>query len=150
MVLLGFGLRANAPALAKPQADTATITVDNLARELQRQGIVYWRVVLAQAIVETGWEFNSALYRQTNNFIGMRIPGSRPSTRSGEHRGYSKYARWQDCVADIKIWQDHFWKGGTRDQYIAKLHRVWAQAPDYAAHLHKLVREFDERFPEKA
>jgi hypothetical protein len=146
LVIMGIGVNAQAPR--STQAAIGQISIDNLAAELQRQGILHWRVVLAQAVVEAGWDFSSTLYRSTNNFIGMRVPGSRPSTRIGQHNGYSAYAAWQDCVADIKIWQDHFWKGGTRDEYIAKLHRVWAQSPDYSAHLHRLVKRFDALYPE--
>ena len=152
LFLLGIGTKAQAPA-AKPIEHTvviADITVDNLARELQSQGISFWRVVLAQAIIETGWEFNSNVYRNTNNFIGMRVPGSRPSMRVGSYHGYSAYTSWQDCVADIRLWQDNYWNGGTRDAYIAKMNRVWAEAPDYGYHINKLVKKLDERFPAKA
>lgn len=150
LVVLSLGLRAQAPSTVSADSSVNTITVHKLALELQKQGVLHWRVVLAQAIVETGWDFNSALYQRTHNFIGMRVPGSRPSTRNGEHKGYSSYATWQDCVADIKIWQDHFWKGGSRQQYLDKISRVWAQAPDYVSHLHKLIARFDQEYPDRA
>lgn len=149
-MLWAITIRAQAPA-SEAEFDEAdpvvAISVDNLALELQKQGVIYWRVVLSQAIIETGWNFNSAVFRNANNFIGMRIPGARPSMRNGAYRGYSAYAKWQDCVADIKIWQEYFWKGGTREQYVAKMNRVWAQAPDYGYHIRKLLKKFDERFP---
>jgi len=148
-MLWAITIRAQAPAAENEfsEAAPASISVDNLALELQEQGVIYWRVVLSQAVIETGWNFNSAVFRNANNFIGMRIPGARPSMRSGAYRGYSAYAKWQDCVADIKIWQEHFWKGGTREQYIAKMNRVWALAPDYGYHIRKLVKTFDDRYP---
>lgn len=148
LALFGPGLRAQAPPADSVNVTPSRITVDNLAMELQRQGVAHWKVVLAQAIVETGWEFDSPLFLKTNNFIGMRVPSSRPSRRIGEHKGYSAYATWQDCVADVKLWQDHFWKGGSREQYIAKIGRVWAEVADYTSHLTKLIAKFDRQYPE--
>lgn len=152
LILGGLSISAHAPTskpeeLKTPEPAAVEISIESLANELQRQGLVHWRVVLAQAVVETGWEFNSSVFKNANNFIGMRVPNSRPSTRAGVYKGYSAYATWQDCVADVKLWQGHCWKGGTRDEYIEKLGRTWAEAPNYEAHLHKLVVQFEEQFP---
>jgi len=139
-----------APHTTSSDTQYAEITIENLAKELQRQGIVHWRVVLAQAVVEAGWSFESNVFRNSNNFIGMRVPAARPSRRVGTYNGYSAYATWQDCVADIRLWQQHFWKGGSREDYIAKLHRVWAEDPAYGSLLQKLVVKFETMFPSRA
>lgn len=121
------------------------ISVERLAKELIRTRIVHWEVVLAQGIIEAGWKFESPLFRLTNNFIGMRVPGSRQSTRTGVFNGYSSYATWQDCVKDIKLWQDRFWKGGTRGEYIALMNRIWAESADYNMALRLITRKIDKK-----
>lgn len=122
---------------------TRPISVEHMAKELMRAGVAHWQVVLAQSITEAGWQYNSYLFRETNNFIGMRVPGSRPSMRTDHYRGYSKYARWEDCVQDVKIWQSHFWKGGTQMAYISRMHNVWAESPAYRLTLISIVKRLE-------
>ena len=130
-------------ASTEPKA-TEPITMVNLAKELIQQDIIHWKVVLAQAIVETGWNFDSYLFKNSNNLVGMRVPATRPSARIGEFKGYSKYATWQDCIKDIKYWQAQNWKGGTRDEYIDLMQRIWAESPDYRAFLYMVIGRIDK------
>lgn len=127
-----------------PTPFTRPISVENMAKELLRAGVAHWKVVLAQSITEAGWTYNSYLFRQTNNFIGMRVPGSRPSMRTDHYRGYSKYDRWEDCVKDVKIWQDHFWRGGSQSAYISRMHNVWAESPAYRLSLISIVARLEQ------
>ncbi len=126
-----------------PRNDDKKMTIENLADELIRQDVAHWRVVLAQAIVESGWNFDSYLFRRTNNFIGMRIPYARESTRVGSFKGYSVYATWQDCVKDIKLWQEHNWAGGTEEEYIALMHKIWSESPRYYSAVHSVIKRID-------
>jgi hypothetical protein len=131
------------PAITLPP--TRPITVENLAKELHRQGVDQWIVVLAQGIIESGWEFDSNLFRETNNFIGMRVPGGRPSMRNGEFKGYSTYARWEDCVADIRLWQDHNWRGRSHSGYISMMQLIWAESPLYLSALYAISRRLEKQ-----
>jgi len=119
------------------------MTIENLAAELIRQDVDHWRVVLAQAIVESGWNFDSYLFRHTNNFIGMRIPYARKSTRVGSYKGYSVYATWKDCVKDIKLWQESNWEGGSEEEYIALMHKIWSESPQYYSAVNSVMRRVD-------
>lgn len=119
------------------------LNVVNLGKELLRQGIDQWEVVLAQGITEAGWSFSSDVCRNANNFIGMRVPGGRPSTRIGTYKGYSKYETWQDCVRDIKLWQEQNWYGGSRSAYINMMHRIWAESPIYRLALLTISNRID-------
>ncbi len=119
------------------------MTIENLAEELIRQDVDHWRVVLAQAIVESGWNFDSYLFRHTNNFIGMRIPYARESTRVGSFKGYSVYATWKDCVKDIKLWQENNWDGGSEEEYIALMHKIWSESPRYYSAVYSVMRRVD-------
>ncbi len=122
------------------------ITLDNLANELIANNIEHWDVVMAQAILEAGWEFSSPLFHKTNNFVGMRVPNGRPSMRIGAFRQYSVYGTWKDCVQDIKLWQDQNWHGGSQGQYIHMMHRIWAQSPDYQRQLSIITRKMNHRY----
>lgn len=127
----------------KPEGDTAPLTLTNLAGELIRNDIDHWQVVMAQAIVESGWNFDSPLFVRTNNFGGMRIPRNRQSMRVGEFKGYSTYKCWQDCVKDIKYWQEQNWEGGTQDEYIQMVDTYWAESPVYARELRKVINRIN-------
>jgi Mannosyl-glycoprotein endo-beta-N-acetylglucosaminidase len=120
------------------------ISVELLAKALIRHDLHQWKIVLAQAVTESGWEFSSGLYRTTHNFIGMRIPGNRESARSGRMNGYSTYDSWEDCVQDIKLWQDSFWKGGSYMGYINLMNRIWAESPDYKSALINIKYQLDK------
>lgn len=130
----------------KPDSHSESINLENLARELIINDVEHWIVVMSQGIVEAGWQFNSPLFKRTNNFIGMRIPGNRESMRVGEHKGYSVYATWQDCVKDIKLWQQKSWKGGTKEQYIDLMQSRWAESPEYKQALHSVIKKLDRMF----
>lgn len=127
---LGYSSQAHAQEWL-PKKTEETITITNLAKELIRQDVDHWKVVLAQAIVESGWDFDSYLFQKTNNFIGMRIPYARKSTRVGEFKQYSVYASWKDCVKDVKMWQEKSWDGGNEQAYIQLMQNIWAESPQY-------------------
>lgn len=122
---------------------TRPISVEDMSKELMRQGIAHWMVVLAQSIVEAGWQYDSGLFRLTNNFIGMRVPNNRPSMRDSIFRGYSSYARWEDCVHDVRLWQSHNWKGGSRLDYISLMQNIWAESPAYRLALLNIVKRLE-------
>ena len=52
----------------KPNSHLPDLTIPNLYTEIKRNGILYPKVVLAQAILETGW-FTSPLCRDRHNLI---------------------------------------------------------------------------------
>lgn len=124
------------------QVDARNVDPYQLAHELQKQEIDQWQVVLAQAIVESGWDIDSRVFKETGNFCGMRVPGQRPSMRNGIYKGYSSYSHWRDCVTDIKFWQKQNWKGGNREKYLDALHK-WAEDPNYRALLYSVLRRID-------
>jgi hypothetical protein len=139
------GLLVATPAISTPFVVpyTRPISVENMSKELVRQGVAHWIVVLAQSIVESGWQYDSGLFRLTNNFIGMRVPKNRPSMRDSIFKGYSSYARWEDCVHDVLLWQSHNWDGGSRLEYISLMQNIWAESPAYRLALLNIVRRLE-------
>lgn len=49
------------------------LTIPNLYKEIIRNGILYPKIVLAQAILETGW-FRSSVCRNKHNLFGLTNP----------------------------------------------------------------------------
>lgn len=89
------------------------LTVANLYAELKRQGLKHPKIVLAQAILESGW-FRSDLTRTHNNIFGIR-------TRKGP---YQKFDSWIDCVSGYRDLVQYKFKGRTQTEYYAFLKSI--------------------------
>ena len=64
------------------------LTIPNLYKEIKRNGILYPKIVLAQAILETGW-FRSPLCRHRHNLFGL----TNPQTKT-----YYEFDHWTESV----------------------------------------------------
>ena len=74
--------------LEKPDAGLPELTIYNLYKEIVRNGIRHPKIVLAQAILETGW-FRSRACRNQNNLFGLTNP------RTGQ---YYAFGHWTESV----------------------------------------------------
>ena len=54
-------------------SDLPELTIPNLLAEIEKNGIKYPKIVLAQAILETGW-FKSPVCRNKHNLFGLTNP----------------------------------------------------------------------------
>jgi len=105
-------------------------TPQNLQSEIQKQGIVYPDVALAQAKLESG-NFNSPIFKENNNLFGMKLAQVRKTTATGKNRGHAKYNSWQDSVMDYKLWQDSNGMSKLpKGVYIKKLSDIYCMPPD--------------------
>ena len=103
---------------------------ENLEKEINKQGIKYPDIVMAQAKIESG-HFTSAIFKENNNLFGMKLPAQRKTTAIGKNRGHAKYETWQDSVKDYKIWQDTLgWSSLPKEMYIQKLSDKYCMPPD--------------------
>ena len=103
---------------------------ENLEKEINKQGIKYPDIVMAQAKIESG-HFTSAIFKENNNLFGMKLPAQRKTTAIGKNRGHAKYETWQDSVEDYKIWQDTLgWSSLPKEAYIQKLSDKYCMPPD--------------------
>ena len=75
------------------------LTIRSLRLEIAKNGIKHPRIVLRQAILETGW-LKSYNCTERNNIFGFRTSE------------YLVFDSWQDCVRYYKDWQDRKYKGG--------------------------------------
>lgn len=78
------------------------LTIPNLYKEIKRNGIPYPKIVLAQAILETGW-FRSPLCRHRHNLFGL----TNPQTKT-----YYEFDHWTESVKAYYTKVQYKYKGG--------------------------------------
>lgn len=92
-------------------------TQEQVAKELQRQQVPHWEIVLAQARLETG-NFTSRNCKVRHNLFGIKHNGK-----------YTTYRRWQESITDYKKCISARYNGG---DYYAFLRRIkYAKDPQY-------------------
>ena len=74
--------------ITKSENNLPELTIPNLYKEIIRNGILYPKIVLAQAILETGW-FRSSVCRNKHNLFGLTNP------RTGQ---YYEFNHWTESV----------------------------------------------------
>lgn len=105
------------------------LTVPNLLREIHRNGIKHPKIVLAQAILETGW-FTSSVCRNKNNLFGLTNP------RTGN---YYEFGHWTDSVRAYYSKVQYRYKGGN---YLIWLRDIgYAEDPGYIRAVIKVLRQ---------
>lgn len=78
------------------------LTIPNLYAEIKKNNIKYPKIVLAQAILETGW-FKSSVCRNKNNLFGL----TNPHTKT-----YYEFDHWTESVAAYYSKVQYRYKGG--------------------------------------
>lgn len=78
------------------------LTIPNLYKEIIRNGILYPKIVLAQAILETGW-LRSSVCRNKHNLFGLTNP------RTGK---YYEFNHWTESVQAYYTKVQYKYKGG--------------------------------------
>ena len=95
------------------------LTIPNLYTEIIRNGIRHPKIVLAQAILETGW-FTSPVCRNKHNLFGL------PNPRTGK---YFEFGHWTESVRAYYTKVQYKYKGGN---YLLWLRDIgYAENPNY-------------------
>lgn len=114
----------------KPNGHLPELTIPNLYTEIKRNGILYPKVVLAQAILETGW-FTSPLCRDRHNLFGLTNP------RTGK---YYEFGHWSESVRAYYAKVQYKYKREDGN-YLLWLKRIgYAEAPDYVPAVISVLR----------
>jgi flagellum-specific peptidoglycan hydrolase FlgJ len=92
-VLFCFGLMGAGGA--------APLTISNVAKEIRLQGIKHEKIVLAQALHETGNFSCTKCSLEKNNLFGFRYK-----------KKYLEFDNWKESVAYYARWQNRHYKGG--------------------------------------
>lgn len=104
------------------------LTIPNLYAEIIRNGIRHPKIVLAQAILETGW-FTSPVCRNKHNLFGLTNP------RTGK---YFEFNHWTESVRAYYTKVQYKYKGGN---YLLWLHKIgYAEDPRYVCEVISILK----------
>lgn len=104
------------------------LTIPNLYKEIIRNGILYPKIVLAQAILETGW-FRSSVCRNKHNLFGLTNP------RTGK---YYEFNHWTESVRAYYTKVQYKYKGGN---YLLWLEKIgYAENPMYKEAIYCILK----------
>lgn len=108
------------------------LTIPNLYKEIIRNGILYPKIVLTQAILETGW-FRSSVCKNKHNLFGLTNP------RTGK---YYEFNHWTESVRAYYTKVQYKYKGGN---YLFWLDEIgYAEDLNYISSLIRILKMFDE------
>lgn len=118
----------NVDDIIKAENQLPALTIPNLYKEIIRNGILYPKIVLAQAILETGW-FRSSVCRNKHNLFGLTNP------RTGK---YYEFNHWTESVQAYYTKVQYKYKGGN---YLLWLDEIgYAEDPKYIIQLNKVFQ----------
>lgn len=104
------------------------LTIPNLYKEIIRNGILYPKIVLAQAILETGW-FRSSVCRNKHNLFGLTNPRTRK---------YYEFNHWTESVRAYYTKVQYKYKGGN---YLLWLEEIgYAENPMYKEAIYCILK----------
>ena len=99
-------------------------TIEQVRDEIQRNGIEYPEIVLAQSILETGW-FKSYGCTHRKNLFGFYWKGS-----------FKQWDTWEESVKYYADWQRRHYKGGDYYEFLIK--KGYAEDEGYTLKLRQL------------
>lgn len=114
--------------ITKSENHLPELTIPNLYKEIIRNGILYPKIVLAQAILETGW-FSSSVCQNKHNLFGLTNP------RTGK---YYEFNHWTESVRAYYTKVQYKYKGGN---YLLWLDEIgYAENPNYLKVIIKVIK----------
>lgn len=113
-----------------PKSELPELTIPNLYAEIIQNGIRHPKIVLAQAILETGW-FTSPVCRNKHNLFGLTNP------RTGK---YFEFDHWTESVLAYYTKVQYRYKGGN---YLLWLRNIgYAEDPRYVCSLSRILEQY--------
>lgn len=113
----------------KQGKDLPELTIPNLLAEMKKNNIKYPKIVLAQAILETGW-FKSSVCRNKHNLFGLTNPRT---------KDYYEFNHWTESVKAYYTKVQYRYKGGN---YLLWLDKIgYAEKKTYVRALIKLLKQ---------
>ena len=114
--------------ITKSENHLPELTIPSLYKEIIRNGILYPTIVLAQAILETGW-FRSSVCRNKHNLFGLTNP------RTGK---YYEFNHWTESVRAYYTKVQYKYKGGN---YLLWLDEIgYAEDPNYLVEIISILK----------
>ena len=127
-VSLKTELQKKTDDITKSENNLPELTIPNLYKEIIRNGILYPKIVLAQAILETGW-LRSSVCRNKHNLFGLTNP------RTGK---YYEFNHWTESVRAYYTKVQYKYKGGN---YLLWLEEIgYAENPMYKEAIYCILK----------
>ena len=104
------------------------LTMLNLLEVIREVGLTNGLIVLAQALLETGY-FTSRVCKEYNNLFGLY---------DSKNREYFRFARWEDSVVAYQRMIQYRYKGGNYFQFLKRI--GYAEDPRYIVKLARMVK----------
>ena len=118
----------DSPIYNNEKTKSNELTIENLYAALKKHGIKYPKIVLAQAILETG-RFRSRVCNENNNLFGLR-----------HSNGYYVFDHWEESVIAYKNKVQY--KHRDNENYYAFLKRIgYASAKDYIERVREIASQ---------
>lgn len=122
------------------QKEINRFTKDRFIKELKNKKIKYPEIVMAQAIIESGFG-RSELFINNNNLFGMREAKSRMTTALGTKNNFAYYLKWEDAILDMAFFQCSYLNDvNTEEKYYLYLSANYAESPTYTQMVKDIVK----------
>ena len=120
---------------------TNKFSQESLVEEIKRLNIRFPHIVLAQAILETGY-YESRIFNENNNLFGMKQARARATTSLGTELGHAYYDNWKQSVVDYAFYQAAYLnKLRTEKKYLNYLERNYAESKNYDKKLINIIEK---------
>lgn len=127
------------PIIIRPNKEI--LNEKNLRNKIKELHLKYEDVIVAQYIIESG-AGTSNIYKQNNNFLGLKEPHSRPTTSLGTNLNHSIFEEWTSCLIDYSMWQIMCARGiNTQEEYIQLLGEIYAEDPQYIIKINNILNK---------
>ena len=119
---------------------------EKLKTAILELNLKYPHIVYAQAVLESG-SFTSKVFKENNNFFGLKIATQRPTTNKGAENGYAFYNSWFDCLVDYAMYNAKYLsKINNEDEYFEYLKQNYAQDPTYVNKLKNIIEKENKKY----
>lgn len=121
------------------ESEEEQFSQEALVEELKRLNVRFPHIILAQAILETGY-YDSRVFKENNNLFGMKEARARATTAKGTQLGHAYYDHWKESVMDYALYQNAYLnKLRTEIKYLNYLDRNYAEAKNYDQALQQII-----------